>query len=175
MYLPRFTSLRACVICSTLVLLGNVGMSPSLPNAPNWASMMAWISSSRSQGDTRSPLIVLAVSGVINVVLNLFFVVVVGMSVEGVALATIISNTVSAIVLLVKLMRRDGAVHADLRKLQIYPGELRQILRIGIPAGIQGTAFSLSNICIQSGVNFLGTAVMAASSAAFNVECLVFL
>ena len=124
----------------------------------------------RSIGDTRTPLYVLVISGVLNVLLNLFFVIVVHMTVDGVALATIASNAVSAVILFVVLLRTDSPVRIEIKKLGIDISILKRILKIGVPAGIQGMIFSLANICIQSGINSLGTTVMAASSAAFNVE-----
>ena len=128
----------------------------------------------RAVGDTRRPLYCLAVSGVINVVLNLVFVILFQMSVAGVALATIISQTVSALMVTVLLMKEEGPLHLDLRHLGFHKGALVQILKIGLPAGLQSTVFSLSNVVIQSAINSLGTVVIAASSAAFNIEILAY-
>lgn len=124
----------------------------------------------RSTGNTRTPLAALTVSGVLNVVLNLFFVLGLGMDVDGVAAATVLSNLVSAALLFAALARTDQAIRINPRKLRVYGDVLGQILRIGIPAGIQGMIFSFANIIIQSAVNSLGTTVMAASSAAYNLE-----
>lgn len=124
----------------------------------------------RSIGETKTPLIALAISGVLNIVLNLFFVIVLDMSVEGVAIATVISNAVSSIILLRLLMKSDLDIKVELKELKIDKATLKRILKIGLPAGIQSALFSVSNIIIQSAVNTLGTVVMAASSAAFNVE-----
>ena len=124
----------------------------------------------RSVGDTKVPLQTLALSGVLNVLLNLFFVIVLHMTVDGVALATVISNTVSSILLFVRLCRTDKAIRLEWRKLRIDRRSLYKILQIGLPAGVQSAMFSVSNIVIQSAINSLGTAVMAASSAAFNIE-----
>ena len=124
----------------------------------------------RAVGDTRRPLYCLAVSGVINVVLNLLFVIVFQMSVAGVALATIISQTVSALMVTVLLMKEEGPLHLDLRHLGFHKGALVQILQIGLPAGLQSTVFSLSNVVIQSAVNSFGSVVMAGSSAASGIE-----
>ena len=124
----------------------------------------------RSVGETRMPLIALAVSGVLNVLLNLFFVIVLHMSVEGVAIATVISNAVSSILLYIRLRRTDQVIHVDPRKLKMDWYCLGRILKIGVPAGVQTAVFSLANIVIQSAINSLGTIVMAASSAAFNIE-----
>ncbi|HCQ73378.1 MAG TPA: MATE family efflux transporter [Clostridiales bacterium] len=128
----------------------------------------------RSVGETRVPLVALTISGILNVVLNLFFVAVLNMSVSGVAIATVISNVVSSVILFVKLRRTELDIHLDLKKLRIDLPILRRILAIGLPAGVQSSLFSVSNIVIQSAINSLGTVVMAASSAAFNIEILTF-
>ena len=124
----------------------------------------------RSSGNTRTPLAALTVSGVLNVVLNLFFVLGLGMDVDGVATATVLSNLVSSVLLFAALTRTAQAIRLDPRKLRVHSDVLRQILKVGIPAGIQGMIFSFANIIIQSAVNSLGTTVMAASSAAYNLE-----
>lgn len=128
----------------------------------------------RSVGETKTPLVALTISGILNVVLNLFFVAVLNMSVSGVAIATVISNVVSSVILFVKLRRTELDIHLDLKKLRIDLPILRRILAIGLPAGVQSSLFSVSNIVIQSAINSLGTVVMAASSAAFNIEILTF-
>ena len=128
----------------------------------------------RSIGETKFPLIALAVSGVLNVLLNLFFVVVLHMTVNGVAIATVISNAVSAAVLYHRLRVTTREVHVEPANLRIDPESLKRILRIGFPAGIQGAVFAVSNIVIQSAINSLGTVVMAASSAAFNIEIITY-
>ncbi len=124
----------------------------------------------RSVGDTKMPLAALAVSGVLNVLLNLFFVIVLKMTVNGVAIATVISNVVSSIVLLVKLTKTDKAIHLDWKELKYDSDCAHRIIRIGLPAGIQSAVFAVANIVIQSAINSLGTVVIAASSAAFNIE-----
>lgn len=124
----------------------------------------------RSCGNTKTPLIALAISGVLNVILNLIFVLGFGMDVDGVATATVISNLVSSVILFAALMKTQHAIRLDPRKLRIHRDVLKQILKIGVPAGIQGMIFSFANIIIQSAVNSLGTTVMAASSAAYNLE-----
>ncbi len=128
----------------------------------------------RSIGETKIPLIALAASGVLNVLLNLFFVAVLHMTVNGVAIATVISNAVSAALLYRRLRRTSRAIHLEPRLLRIDAEILKRMLRIGLPAGIQSAVFSLSNIVIQSAINSLGTVVMAASSAAFNIEILTY-
>lgn len=124
----------------------------------------------RSVGDTRLPLIALASSGVINVFLNIFFVAILHMTVDGVAVATVVSNAISSLILYLKLRSTDREIHLDPKKLSIDSKSVRKIIRIGMPAGVQGAVFALSNILIQSAINALGTTVMAASSAAANIE-----
>ena len=124
----------------------------------------------RGIGNTKTPLAALAISGVLNVLLNLFFVCVLHMTVEGVAIATIASNAVSSVILFIRLTKQDGVVKVDPKKLSIDVQILKKIMRIGIPAGLQSTVFGVANIIIQSAINSLGTIVMAASAAAFNIE-----
>lgn len=124
----------------------------------------------RSRGNTRTPLICLFVSGMINVILNLFFVVVMKMTVNGVALATVIANLISSALLIWFLAHDDSEVHFSFKSLAIDKYTLKEMVRIGLPAGVQGMVFALSNIIIQSSINKLGDDVMAASSAAFNIE-----
>lgn len=128
----------------------------------------------RSVGDTKVPLIALTVSGVLNVILNLFFVIVLKMNVNGVAIATVLSNAVSSVLLLLRRLLHGDLVRVEIRQLRIDPAIFRKIMRIGLPAGIQGAIFSVSNIIIQSAINSLGTVVMAASSAAFNIEIIAY-
>lgn len=124
----------------------------------------------RSCGDTRMPLAALVVSGILNVILNLFFVLGLGMDVDGVAMATVLSNLVSSAILFAALMKTTLAVRVEPKKLRVHTDVLGEMLRIGVPAGVQGMIFSFANIIIQSAVNSLGTTVMAASSAAYNLE-----
>ena len=128
----------------------------------------------RSIGDTKVPLIALACSGVLNVILNLFFVAVLGMTVNGVAIATVISNALSSLILFIRLIRTDKYIKLEPRSLKIDGQSMKLILKIGLPAGIQSAVFSLSNIVIQSAINSLGKVVMAASSAALNIELLAY-
>ena len=124
----------------------------------------------RSHGNTRTPLICLMISGVINVVLNLFFVLVLKMTVNGVALATVISNLISSSLLIFFLMRERSEIRFSFAELGIDKRQLGMMISIGLPAGVQGMVFAISNIIIQSSINKLGSDVMAASSAAFNIE-----
>ena len=129
----------------------------------------------RAQGDTRRPLYYLAIAGVTNVALNLLFVIVFQMSVAGVALATIISQAVSALLVVGCLMRDQGPLRLELRKLRLEKRVVRRILQVGLPAGFQGIVFSLSNVMIQSSINSFGsTAIIAGSSASANIEGFVY-
>lgn len=128
----------------------------------------------RAAGDTRRPLYYLSISGVINVALNLLFVIRFSMGVAGVAIATIVSQYISAALIIRCLMREEGELRLSLRSLHINRGILLRILRIGLPAGIQGTVFSLSNVVIQSSINSFGKTVMAGSAAAANLEGFVY-
>lgn len=128
----------------------------------------------RSVGDTRRPLLCLTVSGVINVFLNLFFVIVLHRSADGVAIATVLSNGVSASMVVVFLLREDDPIRLSPKKLRFDRSILRRVIRIGVPAGLQGVVFSVSNVCIQSAVNSFGSAAMAGNAAAINYESFVF-
>ncbi|MCQ2566494.1 MAG: MATE family efflux transporter [Clostridia bacterium] len=123
----------------------------------------------RADGDTKRPLTYLTIAGVVNVLLNLFFVIVIGFDVAGVALATIISQLVSATLVLLALARRKDSCRFEPVKMRIKKDPLVNIVRIGLPAGIQGSLFSISNVIIQSSVNSFGSAVMAGNSAASNI------
>ena len=124
----------------------------------------------RAVGDTRRPLYFLTLAGVINVGLNILFVRQLNMSVAGVALATVISQTISMILVILCLLQADGAFRLDLRKLGIDMPKLGIIVKVGLPAGIQGAMFSISNVLIQSSINSFGSTVMAGSSAASTIE-----
>lgn len=113
-------------------------------------------------------------SGILNVLLNLFFVIVFKMTVNGVAIATVLSNAFSSLLLLQKLMRTDRMIHVDLKALKIDRCSLMRILKIGLPAGIQSAVFAVANIIIQAAINSLGTVVIAASSAAYNIEIIAY-
>lgn len=129
----------------------------------------------RAQGDTRRPLYYLAIAGVTNVALNLLFVIVFQMSVAGVALATIISQAISAFLVVSCLMRDQGPLHLDIKALQMDKRVVKRILQVGLPAGFQGIVFSLSNVVIQSSINSFGsTAIIAGSSASANIEGFVY-
>ena len=124
----------------------------------------------RSIGETKMPLKALAVSGVLNVALNLFFVIILRMTVNGVAIATVIANAVSSVFLFVKLVKMDNVIRIRKQELRFDKKVFVHIIKIGLPAGIQSAVFAVANIVIQAAINSLGTIVIAASSAAFNIE-----
>lgn len=129
----------------------------------------------RAMGDTKRPLYYLLGSGIINVVLNLLFVIVFRLDVAGVALATVISQCISAGLVVRCLILEKGAMHLELKKVRLKRNIFVKILQIGIPAGIQGVVFSLSNVVIQASVNSFGPTVMAGNSAAQNLEGFVYM
>ncbi len=128
----------------------------------------------RAVGDTKRPLYYLTISGIVNVILNLIFVIFFHMGVAGVALATIISQVLSAVLVVICLIQFNGSVKLDLRSIRFHKDKLLQLIRIGLPAGLQGSIFSLSNVLIQSSVNSFGSAVMAGNSAAQNIEGFIY-
>ncbi len=128
----------------------------------------------RASGDTKSPLIFLTIAGVINVALNVIFVTVFHLNVAGVALATTISQAVSAILVVITLVKRNDACKLQFSKMRFYKDELLQIIKIGLPAGIQGSLFSISNVVIQSSINSFGEVVMSGNAAALNIEGFMF-
>ncbi len=128
----------------------------------------------RASGDTRRPLYFLFVAGVVNVIFNLFFVIVLHMDVEGVAIATVISQFISAGLIILCLVRMEGMCHLDFSRLRFHITKFKQILRIGVPAGLQGILFSISNVLIQSSINSFGSTVVAGNTAASNIEGFVY-
>ena len=129
----------------------------------------------RAVGDTKRPLYYLLGAGIINVILNLFFVITCQMGVAGVGLATVISQTISAALVVRCLMKEQGGIQLELKALSISKDKLAKILKIGLPAGFQGTVFSLSNVVIQSAVNSFGPIAVAGNSAASNIEGFVYM
>lgn len=129
----------------------------------------------RAVGDTRRPLIYLTLAGILNVVLNMIFVICFDMGVAGVGLATTLSQCLSCVLVLRCLMVNGGTVKLSLKKLRIYGAELLQIIRVGLPAGVQGSLFSVSNVLIQSSINGFGNVVMAGNGAAANIEGFVYI
>lgn len=124
----------------------------------------------RSYGDSRRPMYYLLASGIVNVILNLFLVICFRLGVSGVAIATVISNVLSAFLVTRHLQKRDDEFQFCFRKMHINKKELSKVLAIGIPAGIQGAIFSVSNVFIQSGINSFGEDAIAGSSLALNFE-----
>lgn len=129
----------------------------------------------RAAGDTKSPLVYLTTAGVINVILNVIFVAVFDMTVDGVALATTVSQGVSAILVFVALMRRTDACRLFPKKMRFYKKQLQKILRIGLPAGVQSSLFAISNVIIQSSINsFNSDAVLSGNGASQNIEGFIY-
>ena len=129
----------------------------------------------RAAGDTKKPLYFLFISGIINVILNLIFVIFLKMSVAGVATATVISQFISFVLIMVTLYKTKECYQFRISKLTIHKRELKEILRIGLPAGIQSSLFSISNVIIQASVNLFGPSVMSGNSAASNIENYVYI
>ncbi|MGL6174767.1 MAG: MATE family efflux transporter [Cellulosilyticaceae bacterium] len=128
----------------------------------------------RAIGDTKRPLYFLSVAGVANVTLNLIFVVGFNMGVAGVALATVISQCISAVLIVLCLMHTPGSCRLILSKLHIHKPQLLQIARVGLPAGLQGSVFSISNVLIQSSINSFGAVAMAGNAATANLEGFIY-
>lgn len=129
----------------------------------------------RAVGDTKRPLYYLMFSGAVNVVLNLIFVIVLGLDVAGVALATIISQIISAVLIILCLLHSDGPVRLYVKKIKIHWSKLGKILAVGLPAGIQGSVFSISNVIIQSSINGFGmSTIIGGNGAAANIEGFIY-
>ena len=124
----------------------------------------------RALGDTRRPLYYLTISGAVNVLLNLVFVIVFHMGVAGVATATVASQLVSTALIVTCMIRSHGAIHLEPRELRVHGDKLLRIVRVGLPAGLQGTIFSISNVLIQSSINSFGSIAIAGNSASSNLE-----
>jgi putative MATE family efflux protein len=129
----------------------------------------------RATGDTKRPFIYLASSGIFNVLFNLLFVVVFNMDVPGVALGTIISQAISAIFIVIHLFKSNGFFYFKLSEMKLFASEALEIARIGLPAGLQGVIFSLSNVLIQSSINSLGTNVVGGNGAAGSLEGFIYI
>lgn len=182
-----FGCLLGQIVCRPmLILLGDEGSVLELATlysriyfagAPFLSVTNFCIAIFRAKGDTKTPLYVLSLAGMVNVLLNLFFVLVCGMSVDGVSLATVISNVLSAAILLAKLSRDKGWCRFSLKKFRLHLREFKDILYVGIPAGVQGALFSVSNMMIQSSVTGInnrlypgGSAILDGNAAAGNLE-----
>lgn len=128
----------------------------------------------RAAGDTKRPLYILFFSGIVNIILNLILVIPFKMSVSGVAIATIVSQYISAVMIVVHLVKLESDIKLSLKSLRIYGNELKNIFRIGLPAGIQNSLFSVSNVIIQSAVNNFGSVAMAGISAGSNFDSYIY-
>lgn len=128
----------------------------------------------RATGDTKKPLYILFLSGLVNVILNLILVIPFGMGVSGVAIATIVSQYMSAVMIVIHLVKMKSDSRLEIGKIKIYPQELKNIFRIGLPAGIQNSLFSISNVIIQSTVNTFGSVAMAGMAAGSNFESYIY-
>ena len=128
----------------------------------------------RAFGDTKRPLLYLTLGGIINIILNLIFVILFNMDVAGVGLATTISQCISALLILKRFLSTDETYKLNLKKLKIYKLRLIQIFKIGIPAGLQSAVFNFSNVIIQSSVNSFGAAVMAGNAASSSIENIIY-
>lgn len=124
----------------------------------------------RANGDTKKPLYILVISGIINIILNLFFVLAFHMSVAGVALATLVSNAVSAVFLFWLLMREEGTIKVSFSDMRLTSEIAKNILIIGVPSAVQGMIFNIANIIIQSGINSLGSVAVAGATVGQNIE-----
>lgn len=128
----------------------------------------------RAVGDTRRPLYFLLLSGAVNVVCNLFFVIVLHMGVAGVAIATVIAQFISAALILQCLSNMEGVCHADLRHLHFHLDKFKRMMQVGLPAGLQSVIFNMSNVLIQSSINSFGAIAVAGNTAASNIEGFVY-
>ena len=133
-----------------------------------------WASILRATGDTKSPFIFLAIAGVLNVGMNLVFVLVFDMNVDGVAWATVLSQVIACTMIVIKLMRRKDACKLSLRKLRFHKKQLARIIGIGVPAGLQSSLFAISNVLIQSSINSFGAVAVSGSTASGNIEGFVY-
>ena len=127
-----------------------------------------------AQGDTRRPLVYLTAAGIANVFLNLFFVLLCNMSVDGVAYASIISQYLSAVLVLVRMAKSSGDCKLRLREVRLYPGKTKKILILGIPAGLQNAIFAVANLFIQSAVNSFDHVMVEGNSAAANADAIIY-
>lgn len=128
----------------------------------------------RALGDTKRPMIYLSIAGVVNVLLNLFCVIVLKLSVAGVAIATVTSQALSCLMIMITLYRTDDIYQFRIKELKIHKKELLDIIKIGVPAGIQSCVFSISNVIVQSSVNLFGSSVMNGNTAAVSIEAFVY-
>ena len=128
----------------------------------------------RATGDTKRPLYILASTGIVNVILNLVLVIVFHLDVAGVAIATIVAQYISAILIVARLTHLPNECRVNFKKIKIYKQELKEIMRIGVPAGFQSSLFSFSNVLIQSTINTFGSVAMAGNTAAQNADAIIY-
>ena len=128
----------------------------------------------RAVGDTRRPLYFLTLAGLVNVAGDLLFVLVLDMGVAGVAVATVISQIISATLIVLCLMRQDGMCNVNLRRMRFHRDKFLRIMQVGLPAGLQSVIFNISNVLIQSSINSFGATVVAGNTAASNIEGFVY-
>lgn len=128
----------------------------------------------RAVGDTMRPLIFLIIGGVVNIGLNIFFILVLDKTVEGVAIATVVSQGISAVLSIVVLLKGKGYAKLDMKKFKIYMPELKEMIRIGLPAGLQGCVFSISNVLIQSTINTFSKTYMTANTVAGQFDGFIY-
>ena len=128
----------------------------------------------RSTGDTKRPLFILGFTGIINVVLNLILVVFFHFNVAGVAIATIVAQYISAVLIVLRLLHLENACRLNIKKIRLYKEELKDIIKIGLPAGLQSSLFSFSNVLIQSTINSFGSVAMAGNTAAQNADAIIY-
>ena len=128
----------------------------------------------RAAGDSKRPLIYLLIGGVVNIVLNVFFITVFNMTVEGVAIATVVAQGVSALLCFIQLIRAKGVVSLSPKHIKFYKKELLEVIKVGVPAGIQSSLFSLSNVIIQSSINVCGKAAVSGSAYAQQIEAYIY-
>lgn len=128
----------------------------------------------RAVGDTMRPLIFLIIGGVVNIGLNIFFILVLDKTVEGVAIATVVSQGISAVLSIIVLLKGKGYAKLDMKKFKIYTSELKEMIRIGLPAGLQGCVFSISNVLIQSTINTFSKTYMTANTVASQFDGFIY-
>ncbi len=169
------TILRAINTPDNIIDLASLYLSIYFTGLPAIALYNAGASIVRSVGDTKRPMYYLIVAGVLNVILNLYFVIVMKMNVEGVAIATTISNYVSCVLMVISLLKEDGSLKLSPGKIAIDKSSLKEIVNTGVPSAVQSSMYGITNILIQSAINSLGTIVIAGSAAASNIENFIYI
>ena len=169
------TLLRLINTPDNIIDLASLYLSIYFSGLPAIALYNSGASIVRSVGETKGPMYYLIAAGVLNVILNLFFVIVMKMNVEGVAIATTVSNYLSCVLMMRSLIREEGSLRLDLRKLTIDRRSLAEIVDTGVPSAVQSSMYGITNILIQSAINSLGTVVIAGSAAASSIENFVYL